>query len=99
MNAHSYPYLGGIRTHDPSARAVEDGSYLRLRGQYDRQKRHNRVLYKAGLVIKSDELQTESRNFLGMPTLNTSYKLALLWECLVLLYFIDRGTVCMRGLS
>jgi hypothetical protein len=31
-------------------------------------------------VIKSDELQTEPRNILGMPTLNTSNKLALLWE-------------------
>jgi lipid-A-disaccharide synthase-like uncharacterized protein len=43
-------------------------------------------------MIKSDELQTEPRNTLRMPTLNTSYKLALFGNVLVLFYFIDRGT-------
>jgi hypothetical protein len=36
VNVHRYPCLRGIRTHDPSVRARQDGSCLRPRGYCDR---------------------------------------------------------------
>jgi hypothetical protein len=41
---HRHPSLSGIRTHDPSVRASEDSSCLRLRGRCDRRPLPPRLL-------------------------------------------------------
>jgi hypothetical protein len=62
--------LSGIRTHDPSVRAGEDSSCLRMRGHCDQQKLYEYKETNAGALVRQRTIPTERPPLVGEVSAN-----------------------------